>query len=48
MVLAYPMKCVPVFATELLKALIYGVLPQIPLGELCNGTPTAFLKSGKF
>lgn len=36
MALACPIKCVTVFATELLKGLIYGVLPQILLGVLCN------------
>lgn len=39
MALACPVKCVTVFATELLKGLIYGVLHHkspITLGVLCN------------
>ena len=34
--LANPIKCVTVFAPELLKGLIYGVLPRTSLGVLCN------------
>lgn len=38
--LANPIKCVTVFAPELLKGLIYGVLPRTSLGVLCNSVYT--------